>query len=49
MEVPYPSTSESKYTRQTIVPCSKSDYDKAVKGELPVLWWKTYKKLGLPS
>lgn len=49
MEVPYPSSSESKFTRQTIVPCSKSDYDKAVKGELPVLWWKTYKKLGLPS
>ncbi len=45
MEVPYPSTEDSKFARQTLVPCSKLDYDKTVKGELPVLWLKTYKKL----
>jgi hypothetical protein len=29
-----------------MVPCNKSDYDDAMKNEMPDLWWKTYQKLG---
>jgi formiminoglutamase len=46
MEVPYPPQSGSRYERHHIIPCNKSDYDNAMKNELPDLWWKTYQKLG---
>jgi len=45
MEVPYPSVKGSKYDRHYLVPCDKGDYDKAMKNEIPNLWWKTYQKL----
>jgi hypothetical protein len=46
MEVPYPPQSGTKYDRHHMVPCNKSDYDNAMKNEMPDLWWKTYQKLG---
>lgn len=46
MEVPYPPSEGSRYERHHLVPCNKSDYDNAMKSELPDLWWKTYQKLG---
>jgi hypothetical protein len=45
MEVPYPSTKGMKNERHFIIPCNKEDYQKAMKNELPNLWWKTYQKL----
>ncbi|MDP4595460.1 MAG: formimidoylglutamase [Crocinitomicaceae bacterium] len=46
MEVPYPPQSGTRYVRHHMIPCNKSDYDNAMKNELPDLWWKTYQKLG---
>ena len=46
MEVPYPPQKESIYERHHLVPCDYQDYEKAMKNEVPNLWWKTYQKLG---
>jgi hypothetical protein len=45
MEVSYPGQSGSKFERHHMVPCDKDDYEKAMKNEIPDLWWKTYQKL----
>lgn len=45
LEVPYPPVDGKKYERHYIIPCSKEDYDNAMKNEIPDLWWKTYHKL----
>jgi hypothetical protein len=45
LEVPYPPSDGKKYERHHIIPCSKEDYDNAMKNEIPDLWWKTYHKL----
>ena len=44
MEVPYPGGKE-KYSRNSIVPCSYSDYQTAVKGEVPDRYINTLAKL----
>jgi len=44
MQVPYPSGG-SKNERFHLVPCRYEDYNLAVSGELPDLWWRTYQKL----
>jgi arginase family enzyme len=44
MQVAYPSTS-SKNERYHLVPCSYDDYQLAVSGEMPNLWWRTQQKL----
>ena len=44
MEVPNPGSKE-KYSRNSIVPCSYSDYQTAVKGELPERYINTVAKL----
>ncbi len=44
MQVPYPS-GQSKNERYHLVPCRYDDYQVAVKGEMPDLWWRTYQKL----
>src|ERR1700744_860740 len=44
MQVPYP-TGGSKNERSHLVPCSYDDYNIAVSGEMPDLWWRTYQKL----
>lgn len=45
MEVPYPSSSGSKFERHHMVPCNYDDYQLAMQNEMPDLWWKTYQKL----
>jgi arginase family enzyme len=44
MQVPYP-TGVSKNERYHLVPCRYEDYNMAVNGEMPDLWWRTYQKL----
>lgn len=44
MQVPYPSMG-SKNERFHLVPCLYDDYQLAVAGEMPDLWWRTYQKL----
>jgi arginase family enzyme len=44
MQVPYP-TLGSKNERFHLVPCLYEDYQLAVSGEMPDLWWRTYQKL----
>ncbi|SFG61277.1 Arginase family enzyme [Pedobacter insulae] len=44
MQVPYP-TGISKNERYHLVPCRYEDYNTAVNGEMPDLWWRTYQKL----
>ncbi|TAE36576.1 MAG: arginase [Sphingobacteriales bacterium] len=44
MQVPYPHTG-SKNERFHLVPCHYHDYQLAIKGEMPNLWWRTYQKL----
>jgi formiminoglutamase len=44
MQVPYPSGA-SKNERFHLVPCRYEDYQTAVAGEMPDLWWRTYQKL----
>lgn len=46
MEVPYPPEQGKKYNRHHLIPCDYSDYELAMKNEIPDLWWKTYQKLG---
>ena len=41
MEVPMRQT---QYARHTLVPCSASDYDAALGGEIPERWWKAQRK-----
>lgn len=45
MEVSYPGNHGSKYDRHHMVPCNRDDYERAMKNEMPDLWWKTYQKL----
>lgn len=45
MEIPYPAEEKRKYERHYLVPCSQEDYDRAMRNEIPDLWWKTYQKL----
>ncbi|PTR00950.1 arginase family enzyme [Mucilaginibacter yixingensis] len=44
MQVPYP-TGGSQNERFHLVPCRYDDYQMAVAGEMPDLWWRTYQKL----
>lgn len=44
MQVPYP-TGGSPNERYHWVPCSYNDYQTAVDGEMPDLWWRTFQKL----
>lgn len=44
LQVPYP-TGGSLNERFHLVPCSYTDYQTAVSGEMPDLWWRTYQKL----
>lgn len=44
MQVPYSGT-KSVNERYHLVPCRYEDYQTAVSGEMPDLWWKTHQKL----
>jgi len=43
MEVPY--FSDSNMENIKLVPCSISDYHKAIRGECPERWWRAFKRL----
>ncbi len=45
MEVPYPAEGGRSFDRHHLVPCNQTDYDNAMKNEIPNLWWKTFQKL----
>lgn len=45
MEVPYPTNSNSKMENKSVVPCSYSDYETALNGELPDRWVLMHNKL----
>lgn len=45
MEVPFPSDLKSKFMRHQMVPCSYSDYELALTGEVPNRWFQTFEKL----
>jgi arginase family enzyme len=44
MEIPYPNE-KSKHSGKYMVPCSYSDYEAALKDEIPDRWLKAYHKL----
>ena len=44
MEVPFPNN-KHQYARNSIIPCSYSDYLTANRGELPYRWINTHAKL----
>ncbi len=44
MQVPYP-VGNSKNERYHLMPCRYEDYQIAVSGDMPDLWWRTYQKL----
>src|SRR5690554_29238 len=46
MKVPYAPGADGARRRHHLVPCSLRDYELAGKGEVPDMWWKTYRKLG---
>jgi formiminoglutamase len=45
IEIPYPQRNNLKYERHLMVPCNYSDYQLAMSGDIPDIWWKTYQKL----
>lgn len=45
IEVPFPSQKGLKFERHAMIPCSYQDYEMALSGEMPDIWWKTYQKL----
>ena len=47
MKIPYPPSKKVKYQRHHLVPCSYSDYEIALKDEMPDLWMKTYNKINV--
>lgn len=44
MQVPYPP-GPTKNERYHLMPCKYDDYQQAINGEMPDLWWRTYQKL----
>ncbi len=45
LEVSYPSGEGGKYERHQLIPCDREDYERAMKNQIPNLWWKTLQKL----
>ncbi|MEN8137034.1 MAG: formimidoylglutamase [Bacteroidota bacterium] len=45
LDVPFPDSANSNYTRHALIPCSHEDYLKAADQEIPDRWWKAYRKL----
>ena len=45
-EVPHPSDLNSRFVRHQMVPCSYSDYELALNGDVPDRWYQTFLKLG---
>lgn len=46
MEVPCEDTERrERYRRHTLIPCSYSDYQRAMENEIPELWWHYYNRI----
>lgn len=45
MKIPYPPSKKRKFERHHLVPCSYSDYETALKDEMPDLWINTYNRI----
>lgn len=45
MNVPYTAGETGRKVRHHLIPCNYSDYETAATGEVPDLWWRTYRKL----
>jgi len=45
IDLSFGRTDRKKYERHHYVPCSKEDYDQAMKDELPDRWWQFFQKL----
>jgi len=45
LDLSFRSKNKEKYERHHFIPCSKSDYDMAMRNELPDRWWQFYQKL----
>lgn len=37
------------YSEQLLLPCTYADYQQAMRGEVPSLWWKYYERLNQPT
>lgn len=47
MKIPYPPSKKIKFERHHLVPCSYSDYETALRDEMPNLWLNTYNKINI--
>ncbi len=45
MDVSFLQNGDPRYERHHFIPCSKEDYDQAMRNELPDKWWQFYQKL----
>ncbi len=45
MDMSFLQNDDQKYERHHFIPCSKEDYDQAMRNELPDKWWQFYQKL----
>lgn len=46
MEVPCDDTERrERYLRHTLIPCSYSDYQRAMENEIPEIWWHYYNRI----
>ena len=45
MDMSFLQKADQRYERHHFIPCSKEDYDQAMRNELPDKWWQFYQKL----
>lgn len=45
MNVPYAAGDTGRPVRHHLIPCNYTDYELAASGDIPDLWWRTYRKL----
>lgn len=45
MDMSFMKADDKRFERHHFIPCSKEDYDQAMRNELPDKWWQFYQKL----
>ena len=45
MDMSFMKSDDKRFERHHFIPCSKEDYDQAMRNELPDKWWQFYQKL----
>lgn len=45
IDMSFKADGDNKFERHHFIPCSKEDYDQAMRNELPDKWWQFYQKL----